>query len=73
MHQANGKIWKMITFPTSFGGWGGATFMGKHASNKTMVKFTQSKKIDSKKDVMSQKVARIYTSTKDFSQIRSCN
>ena len=44
----------------NFGG-GFYTHVGKHANNKTMVKFTQGKNKDSKKDVISIKVERIST------------
>ena len=51
--------------------WGEiGTYLGQHARNKTMAKFPQGKETASKKGVMSRKVARTYTSTKDVSQIR---
>ena len=46
------------------------TYLGQHANNKTMVKFPWGKMKASKKGVMSRKVARTDTSTKDVSQSR---
>ena len=43
-------------------------YMGKHASNKTMTKFSQGNKTASHKAVIRSKVARISTSTKYVSQ-----
>ena len=51
--------------------WGKfGTYLGHHAKNKATVNFPRGKKIASKKGVMSRKVARTSTSTKDVSQIR---
>ena len=46
------------------------THLGQQAKNKMMVKFPQGKKTASKKGVMSRKIDRTDTSTKDVSQIR---
>ena len=54
--------------------WGKfGTYLGQNAKNKAMVKFPWGKKIASKKGVMSRKVARTATSTKDVSQSRWSN
>ena len=51
--------------------WGKfGTYLGQHAKNKTMVKFPWGKKTASKKGVMSRKVARTDTSTRDVYQSR---
>ena len=51
--------------------WGKfGTYLGRHARNKTVVKFPRVKKIASKKGDMSRKGASTATSTKDVSQIR---
>ena len=51
--------------------WGKlGTYLGQHAKNKTVVKFPRGKKTASKKSVMSRKVSRTATSTKDVSQSR---
>ena len=51
--------------------WGGfGTYLGQHANNKKMVKFPRGKKTALKKGVISKKVARTDTSTKDVSQSR---
>ena len=51
--------------------WGRfGTYLVQHAKNKTMVKFPRGKKTASKKGVISRKVARTDTSTKDVSQSR---
>ena len=49
------------------------TNLGQHAKNKTMVKFPLGKKKTSKKGVMSRKLERTSTSTKDVSQIHLSN
>ena len=46
------------------------TYLGQHAKNKMMVKFPWGKKTASKKGVMSRKVARTDTSTRDVYQSR---
>ena len=46
------------------------TYLSQHAKDKTMVKFPRGKKTASEKGIMSRKVARNATSSKDVSQIR---
>ena len=53
--------------------WGFSTNMAKHATNETMVNFTQCKKTASKNYFMSRKLAGNSTSTKGFSQSHSIN
>ena len=51
--------------------WEGiGSYQGQHAKNKTMVKFPWGKKTASKKGVISSKVARTDTSTRDVYQSR---
>ena len=66
-------ISEILSHVTQFGEGGGSTYMGKHASNKTMVKFPLDKNTDSKKSIINSKVVRADTSTKYVSQSRSSN
>ena len=77
MHAINHKPskWKDMEYDQMYRKFwvGFANYMGKHANNKTMVKFPWGKKTASKKAVMSRAVASTATLTNNVCQISSSN